>query len=104
MSNIRSIILNEIKRLSDFNKMNLKTIQVVEKEVLETDRMKKEYVFIVKIIYPTSKVIFDYYLILYFNFIYRFKVFRCHTNKLDNSFNFTLKTRNLEAVRELMKD
>jgi hypothetical protein len=83
--------------------MNLKSINVKEKEVLETDRMKKEYVFIVKIVYPTSKVIFDYYLILYFNFVYRFKVFRCHTDLSDNSFNFTLKVRNLEAVKELMK-
>jgi len=104
MSHIRLVILNEIKRLSDFNKMNLKKVEVEEKEVLETDRMKKEYVFVVKIFFSLNKVIFDYFLIIFYSFIYRFKVFRTYINMTDNSFNFTLKLRNLEAVKELMTD
>jgi hypothetical protein len=82
--------------------MNLENVTVTEKEVLETDRMKKEYVFIVKTSFPTNKVIFDYFLLIYFAFIYRFKVFRCYINYADQTFNFTLKSRNLEAVKDLM--
>lgn len=104
MSNIRLIIQNELKRINEFNKMNLKSILVLEKEVLETDRMRKEYIFIVSIVFPNNKTIFDYYLLVYFNFIFRFKVFRCHINSINKSFNFTLKLRNLEAVKELMSN
>lgn len=102
MSHIRLIILNELKKLNEFNKMNLNKMEVTEKEVLETDRMKKEFVFIIKTSFPSNKIIFDYFLIIYFAFIYRFKVFRCYIDMADKTFNFTLKLRNLEAVKDLM--
>lgn len=104
MSNIRLIILNEIERLNNFNKMGLRNVEVVEKEILETDRMKKEFKYVVKTSFPTNKIIFDYFTIIYFAFIYRFKVFRCYIDMTDKTFNFTLKLRDLGAVRELMRD
>ena len=104
MSHIRLIILNEIRRLNDFNKMNLENVSVVKKEVVETDRMKKEIVYIVKTSFPTNKVIFDYFLTIYFAFIYRFKVFRCFVDYKEQTFNFHLKLRKLGAVRELMSN
>lgn len=104
MSNIQSIILNEIKRLNEFNKMSLRDVEVIKKETLPTDRMRKEFAYNVKTSFPTNKVIFDYFLIIYFAFVFRFKVYRCYIDFKNQTFNFSLKLRDLNAVKELMKN
>lgn len=92
----------KVKEVLDFNKIETKSIEVKEKEVLDSYKLEKVFVYQVKIKFNKAKVLFDNYQVLYYTFSLRFKTYRCFTNCEDNSFNFTLRERNLKAIHDIL--
>lgn len=97
-------IKDKVKEVLDFNLIRVKDIIVTEKEVLDYDRMKKVFSYSVKILFNKQIVLFDNYLVLYYTFALRFKVFRSYVNTKDNSFNFTLIMRDLRTIHKILDE
>ena len=94
----------KVKEVLDFNMIKVKDIHVTKKEVLDSDKMEKVFVYTVKILFDNSKMLFDKYLVLYYTFSLRFKTYRCYIDISDNSFNFTLRERNLKAINKILEE
>ncbi len=101
MSNIY-IIKKYLKELMLLNDIRYKEIKCSQKEVVEERKYKKSVIFNFSIFFYENKVLLDDFFVIYFFFVKKYKIYRCYIDFINSSFNFILKKRNMNALKEVI--
>jgi len=101
---LRNKIEYKVKEIIDFNRIEVKTLIVKEETVLTERKYKRERVYKIKIIFSKVKNPLDYFVILTQGFIFRFKLYRAYHDNNDNSLNYYLKLRDIDAFKNILED
>jgi len=101
---LKNKLERHLNELITFNKLGHLEYNIIDKDVLDSDTMKKHYVYEVKIKYKNDKVLLDSLLVIFYYFLIRFKIYRTYINFKEKTFNFTLKLRNLEVIDDILRD
>lgn len=94
----------KIREIIRFNRIEIKNLEVKEETVLTERKYKRERVYKIKIIFSKEKNPLDYFTVLIECFIYRFKLYRAYHDNKDNSVNYYLKIRDINAFKNILED
>ena len=99
---IKSKIEYTINDLIKVNMINVLKVNVIQEQITDEVRYKKDLKYMVEIVFQDKKIYYDYFVIFHSYFLVRFKIYRCYVDITKNSLNFTLKERNMKVLGKLL--